>query len=220
MNNLIFMPAEIEIPLFPLNVVLFPHSKIPLYIFEERYKEMIGNCINNGTAFGINFFSEKNIHITGCSALVEEVTERKENGEMNIIVKGVQRYKIISYELSIAGYYSGIIEYLDDAIEGFDKIKMEKAVKIYNDLVEIVYKGSVKKIELGDLKWNDGKRSVTFTMAEKSGLSLVERQRMLELDSEEMRLDFILKYFSEVIPKIKEADKLSNIIKSDGYIQQ
>lgn len=215
-----FMPAEIEIPLFPLNVVLFPHSKIPLYIFEDRYKKMIGDCISDGTAFGINFFSEKNLHITGCSALVEEVTERQENGEMNIIVKGVQRYKIISYELSIAGYYSGIIEYLDDDIEGYDKVKMEKAVKIYNDLVEIVYKGSVKKIDLNDLKWNGSKRSVTFTMAEKSGLSLVERQRMLEMESEEMRLDFILKYYSEVLPKIKESDKISNIIKSDGYIQQ
>lgn len=214
------MPAEMEIPLFPLNVVLFPHSKIPLYIFEERYKKMIGESISNGTVFGINFFSDKNIHTTGCSALVEEVTERLENGEMNIVILGVQRYKIISYKLSIEGYYAGKIEYLDDDIGEYDKVKMEKAVKIYNDLVEIVYKGSVKKIDLSEVKWFDGNRSVMFTMAEKSGLSLIERQRLLEMDSEDERLDFMFKYFDEVIPKIKEADKISNIIKSDGYIQQ
>lgn len=214
------MTGEIEIPLFPLNVVLFPESKIPLYIFEERYKKMIGDCLSNSSVFGINLFSDKNIHITGCSAKVEEVTERLENGEMNIIVKGVQRYKIISYELSIAGYYTGIIEYTDEESGEYDKVKMEKAVKIYNDLVEIVYKGSVKRIDLNDIKWHKGNSTVTFTMAEKSGLSLIERQKILEMDNENMRLDFMLKYFSEVIPKVTEADKISNIIKSDGYIQQ
>ena len=214
------MTGEIEIPLFPLNVVLFPESKIPLYIFEERYKKMIGECLSNSSVFGINLFSDKNIHITGCSAKVDEVTERLENGEMNIIVRGVQRYKIISYELSIAGYYTGIIEYTDEESGEYDKVKMEKAVKIYNDLVEIVYKGSVKRIDLNDIKWHKGNSTVTFTMAEKSGLSLIERQKILEMDNENMRLDFMLKYFSEVIPKVTEADKISNIIKSDGYIQQ
>ncbi|MEO8447541.1 MAG: LON peptidase substrate-binding domain-containing protein, partial [bacterium] len=85
------MSEEIEIPLFPLNVVMYPHSKIPLHIFEERYKKMIGECESSGAVFGINFFSDKNIHMTGCSAEVTEVTERLENGEMNIIVKGIQR---------------------------------------------------------------------------------------------------------------------------------
>ena len=214
------MSGEIEIPLFPLNVVLFPESKIPLYIFEERYKKMIGECLSNSSVFGINLFTDKNIHITGCSAKVDEVTEHLENGEMNIIVRGVQRYKIISYELSVAGYYTGIIEYTDEESGEYDKVKMEKAVKIYNDLVELVYKGSVKRIDLNDVKWHKGNRTVTFTMAEKSGLSLIERQKILEMDNENMRLDFMLKYFSEVIPKVTEADKISNIIKSDGYIQQ
>lgn len=214
------MTGEIEIPLFPLNVVLFPESKIPLYIFEERYKKMIGECLSNSSVFGINLFSDKNIHITGCSAKVEEVTERLENGEMNIIVRGDKRYKILSYELSVAGYYTGIIEYTDEESGEYDKVKMEKAVKIYNDLVEIVYKGSVKRIDLNDIKWHNGNNTVTFTMAEKSGLSLIERQKILEMDNENMRLDFMLKYFSEVIPKVTEADKISNIIKSDGYIQQ
>lgn len=214
------MSEEIEIPLFPLNVVMFPHSKIPLNIFEERYKKMIGECISGGTVFGINFFSEKNIHLTGCSAEVSEVTDRLENGGMNIIVKGVQRYKIINYELSLSGYYTGNIEYLDDDTGDFDKVKMVKAVKVYNDLVEIVYKGSVKKIDLSDVRWFEGNRSVAFSMAEKSGLSLAERQSLLETDKEEERLDFMLKYFESIMPKIKEADKVSNIIKSDGYIQQ
>lgn len=214
------MSNEQDIPLFPLNVVLFPYSKLPLYIFEERYKLMINECIGGGTYFGINFFSERKIHTVGCTAKVTEVTNRTDNGEMNIVVEGVSRYKIISYELGDVGYYSGRIEFIEDDNLNYDKAKMEKAVKQFNDLVETVYKGSVKKIDLSDLKWYDGSRSVTFTMAEKSGLSLTERQSLIEMESEEKRLEFILRYFEEVMPKIRDADKISNIIKGDGYIQQ
>ena len=57
-------------------------------------------------------------------------------------------------------------------------------------------------------------------MAEKCGLSLLERQSLLEMNEEDTRLNYILKYLEEVMPKLKEADKISNIIKGDGYIQQ
>ncbi|MBK8551927.1 MAG: LON peptidase substrate-binding domain-containing protein [Ignavibacteria bacterium] len=210
-----------EIALFPLNVVLFPYSKLPLYIFEERYKKMINDCLVNEKIFGINFFADKKIHLTGCTASVEEILNRTETGELNITVKGRRRYKILNYELGIDGYYIGTIEYTEDVIDPvFDKAGMEKAVKHYNDLVELVYKGKVMKIDLNETRWNDGSRSLAFAMAEKCGLNLTERQSLLEADSENKRLDQILKYFDEVMPKIKEADKINNIIKSDGYIQQ
>lgn len=214
------MQEVTEIPLFPLNVVLFPYSKLPLYIFEERYKKMINECSNNESEFGINLFAEKKIYSTGCSASVDNIVNRTDNGEMNIVTKGKRRYKIVNYELSSEGYYKGRIKFTEEESLNYSKEKMEKTVRIYNDLVELVYKGEVSKIELNDLKWYDCKRSVSFFMAEKSGLSLIERQNLLEIDTEEERLDFILKYFAEVVPKLKEADKVTNIIKSDGYIQQ
>lgn len=213
------MSNEIEIPLFPLNVVLFPYSKIHLYIFEERYKKLINECIDKVTLFGINFFAERRLFSVGCTASVEDIVNRLENGEMNIIVKGVQRYIVNNYELSPDGYYVGKIELKDESNQDFDKAKMEKCVKIYNELVDLVYKGTVNKINLNDMKWYESKRSVSFSMAEKCGLNLTERQNLLEIDFEDKRLDFILKYFDEVVPKIKDADRISNIIKSDGYIQ-
>lgn len=208
------------IPLFPLNVVLFPDSKLPLYIFEERYKKMINNCIENQTYFGINFFSNNRISPIGCTAQIDQLVSRTLNGELNIISKGINRYKIIKYEMNKNGYYTGTVDLAEDYNTEYDKVKMNKAVDIYNKLVEIVYKGSVKKIDLNDIKWYNENRSVSFTMAEKCGLSLIERQSLLEMDDEDTRLIFILKYFEEVMPKLQEAEKISNIIKSDGYIQQ
>lgn len=210
-----------EIALFPLNVVLFPYSKLPLYIFEERYKKMINDCLNNEKVFGINFFADKKIHLTGCTASVDEVINRTGTGEMNLTVKGLRRYKILNYELGIDGYYKGTIEYKEDIIDPvINRAGMENAVKQYNDLVELVYKGNVLKIDMSEPKWSDGSRSLAFAMAEKCGMNLPERQSLLETDSENKRLDQILKYFDEIIPKMKEAHKISDIIKSDGYIQQ
>jgi len=208
------------IPLFPLNVVLFPDSKLPLYIFEERYKKMINDCIAEQTSFGINFFSNNHLYPTGCFAKVDQLVSRSENGEMNIITKGLDRYKIITYEMSKNGIYTGYVNMITDCSPDFDKEKMNTTVSLYNSLVEIVYKGSVKKIDLSEIKWLSENRSVSFVMAEKCGLSLIERQNLLEMDKEDTRLNYILNYLEEVMPKLKEADKISNIIKGDGYIQQ
>lgn len=181
---------------------------------------MINECSKNESEFGVNLFADKKIYSTGCSASVDKIVNRTDNGEMNIITKGKRRYKIVNYELSSEGYYKGKVEFTEEDSSNYNKAKMEKAVRIYNDLVELVYKGGVGKIYLNEIKWYDGKRSVAFFMAEKSGLSLIERQNLLEIDSEDTRLDFILKYFDEVVPKLKDADRITNIIKSDGYIQQ
>jgi len=213
------MALEEVIPLFPLSVVLFPYSKLPLYIFEERYKLMIKECMDDNAVFGINFFSENKIHNTGCTASVDEIVNTSATGEMNIVSLGKERYILNDYELNPNGYYDGNIKLLEDDTREFDKEKMKKTVKAYNELVETVYKGTVRKIDLHDIKWLDGKRSVAYLMAEKCGLSLEERQQLLEIGSEDERLDFIINYFGEVIPKMKEADKISTIIKGDGYIQ-
>src|SRR6187200_1459592 len=138
------------INLFPLSVVLFPYSKLPLYIFEERYKLMINECLDNKAEFGINFFSQNKIHNIGCTASVEEVVSVSKTGEMNIITKGERRYELDNYELNPNGYYEGSIRFLDDMNQEFDKVKMEETVKAYNDLVLTVYKGTVKKIDLSE----------------------------------------------------------------------
>jgi len=213
------MSEEAKIPLFLLNVVLFPDSKLPLYIFEERYKKMLNECVESKGVFGINLFAERKMYMTGCSAIVYEVINKTGTGEMNIITKGIKRYHVIEYELEREGFYTGNIKFIEDENKEYDKPKMEKCVKIYNELVEAVYKEKVRKIDLNDFKWQDGSRSVSFAMAEKSGLNLLERQHLLEIDDEDKRLDYILNYYKEVMPKIKEADRINKIIKSDGYIQ-
>lgn len=180
---------------------------------------MINDCIDSNEVFGINLFAERKLYMIGCSAIVYEIIDRKPGGEMNIISKGVGRYTVINYETSSDGFYKGNVNFIENENKNYDKTKMKEVVQMYNEIVQTVYKETVKQIDPDDIKWQDGSRSVSFLMSEKCGLNLFERQNMLELKDEDDRLDYILKYFKEVMPKIKEANRVNKIIKSDGYIQ-
>jgi len=208
-----------DIVLFPLQVVMFPCSKMPLHIFEERYKKMISGVIDSGGEFGIVLLFEANLQIVGTSTRAIEVTKKFENGEMDIVTEGTKRFRLYSYDVGNDDLYRGKVEYLEDDNQLYDKSEMNKAVENYNFLVDLAYKGSIKKIFLDDGTWLDGTRSVCYSMAEKCGLSLKEKQQMLEMDTEQDRLDFISTYLENVLPKLKEAERISEIIKSDGYIQ-
>lgn len=213
------MPNQIiKIPLFPLNLVLFPHSKLPLHIFEERYKNMITMCMQESKPFGINLMSNNNISAIGSTADVVNKFNVLPNGEMDIVVKGKARYELKNYNLSTEGYFVGEIKYLEDETE-FDKDDFNRAVECYNKIIDAAYNGTIEKINPSDLKWIDGSESASFFMAQKCGLNLQERQQMLEIDKEQERLNYLLKYFDEVMPKIVETDRISQIIQSDGYLQ-
>jgi Lon protease-like protein len=212
------LSEKTTIPLFPLNVILFPDSKIPLFIFEERYKTMINECIENKSVFGVNLIENKKIHTTGCSARITEITQRYENGETRIIVTGEKIYELMQYKPNNIGYYAGEIIYKPEETNLADEKKIKKAVKYYNELVSEVYKGGVKLINLEDSDWKE-KKYIAFYIAQKAGLSLLEKQNLLEINDENARLDYVIKYFEDVIPQLKEATRVSNIIKSDGYIQ-
>jgi uncharacterized protein len=91
-----------ELPLFPLNTVLFPGMPIQLYIFEQRYKEMIHDCLKSSQPFGVVLIrngKEANSHLAephyvGCSARILDV-EPLEEGRMNLVALGQQRFRIL-----------------------------------------------------------------------------------------------------------------------------
>lgn len=83
------------LPLFPLEVVLFPRTPLPLHIFEERYKEMIGEAISARSEFGVVLAREKGILNVGCTATVDQVTRRYPDGRLDILTTGRRRFEII-----------------------------------------------------------------------------------------------------------------------------
>ncbi|MFN8371468.1 MAG: LON peptidase substrate-binding domain-containing protein [Anaerolineae bacterium] len=92
-----------ELPLFPLNTVLFPGMPVSLHIFEERYKKMINLCIQNNQPFGIVLIKDGREaqgplalpHLVGCTAQIQQVQQLSQ-GRMNIRVLGAERFRILN----------------------------------------------------------------------------------------------------------------------------
>lgn len=113
------MPDDVsarELPLFPLNVVLFPSQSLPLHIFEQRYRIMIQRCIENKEPFGVVLaLSENHMADVGTAALVTDV-DRLPDGRMEINTVGTVRFKIKDWVMGADGYLIGtIVDYPLDA---------------------------------------------------------------------------------------------------------
>jgi Lon protease-like protein len=143
------MPEEL-LPLFPLQVVLFPRTSLPLHIFEERYKEMIADVQRGHTEFGVVLAGEKGIVNTGCTATVEKIVKKYPDGRLDLISLGRRRFEIILLN-DEKPYLRGAVEYFDD--DSSDPISPEvrkRVIDSYNDLRSIAQSEPVQEPEMSD----------------------------------------------------------------------
>jgi Lon protease-like protein len=206
--------SETLLPLFPLQVVLFPTSVLPLHIFEERYKQLINECMEEeGKEFGINLAQEHEIAKVGCTAVVTQLLKRHDDGRMDILVQGERRYALHELVPSSRLYGVGKIEFLKPSEESVDAALAADTVRLHNQLIALVYRDNDYEIES-----DAANTMLSFRIAQKAGMELAQRQRLLELDSENERLKMLYQYFTVVIPKLEQLGEVERVIKSDGYI--
>ena len=202
------------IPIFPLSLVIFPGSKYPLHIFEERYKILVRKCLMENSGFGIVAMIDKNMTDIGVYVKVENVIKSYDNGEFDIIVHGIKRFKIKSTSLHQDGYYIAETEnYYDDN----DLINPQLVTDLQNEFEEIIELANYK---LEKAFWNNLKVSniKSFKFAEKSGLSRLQQQELLILRNENDRLKYLIEYFLSIKEKVDNAEKIKKIILNDGYL--
>src|SRR5271166_4997438 len=101
------------LPLFPLQVVLLPGAELPLHIFEDRYKEMIGEVIRDRLEFGVILANEKGIVNTGCTAFIDKVLREYPDGRLDILARGRRRFEIMRLNDERA-FLRGSVEFFDD----------------------------------------------------------------------------------------------------------
>ena len=200
--------------LFPLNLVLFPESQLPLHIFEPRYRTLIRECWEGGLEFGINLVDQGHLHPVGCRAKVAEITEEFDDGRMDIIVVGTGRYRVLEVNESSRPYVVGEVENVDDDEYPVDHTLAADCSVLYNQIVELVYGADYPTMHpemmAGGLP--------SFLMAPKAGLSTDQKQHLLELTSENQRLEMLRDHLAEIVPTIRRADVHQRIIQSDGYL--
>lgn len=207
-------PTEI-LPLFPLNVVLFPQSQLHLHIFEERYKTLISECITYDSVFGINLVHEHEVRTVGCTAFVRDVVKRYEDGRMDIVVEGRRRFTLLNFVEAPHPYYSGRISWLEDLPEETDHPLMTRAVQLYNEFVRVVFPGIVQQISEQDIR-----RTRSFFLVQKSGMDLIQRQVFLAINSENKRLQFLVQHLESLVPLLSSKKRVEELAKNDGYVQE
>src|SRR3712207_1693269 len=136
--------VERELPLFPLPVVALPTELVPLHIFEERYKTMIGECLERETEFGVLWLSDDGLKEVGCACLVDRVLERMPDGRMNVVCRGTRPFRLLERVDRLA-YPAGTVEWLTDKREEADAPTVERAHAAYMELVEQIGRASCRE---------------------------------------------------------------------------
>src|SRR3954468_108342 len=136
-----------DFPLFPLGIVALPHELVPLHIFEPRYRTMIGECLENGTEFGIVCAADDGQRAIGCAMEVAEVLERMEDGRLNILTRGTRPFRIVA-ERDDLPYPAGTVEFLEDKEEAADQDTADSAHEAYSELVEQATDRTLEPAEL------------------------------------------------------------------------
>jgi Lon protease-like protein len=207
--------TERLLPLFPLQVVLFPGSSIPLHIFEERYKTLVRECIAEKKEFGINLVQENEVLKVGCAARVSTVLHRYEDGRMDIIVEGTRRYRLEGYEQGATPYAVGSVRFLTSSAEEVNTVLAADTVLLYNEFVSKVYGDRVPQVDA-----HASGAGLSYRLAQKAGMDLPRRQKLLESDSENDRLEILNTYLTAMLPRLDRMEEIERIVRSDGYLQQ
>jgi Lon protease-like protein len=202
-----------QLPLFPLQAVLLPHAGLPLHIFEERYKTLIHRCIRESSEFGIVLSREKSNASIGCAAGITSVVRTYDDGRMDILVEGRERFRVVEVRTTSAPYPIALAESFADDDSTSDPGLVKETVDLYNEVVRIVYAGHVKELDPDVVA-----PGISFVMAQKAGLDLEQRQTILEFRSERERLEMIRDYLVGVMPRLRKFEEVERIVRSDGYL--
>jgi len=202
------------LPLFPLDVVLFPEMLLPLHIFEERYKEMIGTCLQDRSEFGVVYAHDESVEEVGCTAEISKVIKRYPDGGMDILVMGKRRFQVLFFD-SEKTYLRGSVELLAD-LDSESEPSKEKVARALN-LYEQVYR-LLNRAEPEELGLSRSDADLSFRIASVLYLSNELKQKILVTRAEDERLDVLSDHLEEIIPQLTEAQKAAKRAGSNGNL--
>ncbi len=204
-----------RVGLFPLNLVLFPGTRLPLHIFEPRYRTLIAECLERGSRFGVNLIEHGHLFPVGCLARVTTLTQKYSDGRMDIVIEGTDRFRLLNVHDGDHPYVEGDVEVIVDEPIAIDPSLVSDCSGLYNQIIQLVYGNTEPLFQPEEL----GSHSPSFVMAPKSGLTNDQKQKLLEAGSENERLELLRDHLMQIVPTIRQAEHVQRIIRSDGYLK-
>jgi Lon protease-like protein len=197
------------LPLFPLPVVLFPRTPLPLHVFEERYKELMRDVLKSKTEFGVVLAGEKGIVNTGCTATIDNVVKRYDDGRLDVLAVGRRRFEIILLN-DEKPYLRGAVEFFDD--EQFEPIAPETQQRVlegYNGMRELEKAGEEPAPEMSDPQ-------LSFQLAQ-SLPDLDFRQVLLATRSEADRMKRLAEFFPSYASRQRQTLHMRELAPRNGH---
>jgi len=202
------MCAEAIIPLFPLGVVLLPGMDLPLHIFEERYKELIKECLERREEFGVVYYSGKMMLRVGCTATITEVLRNYDDGKIDILTVGKRRFMVEElFEDKL--YIEARVEFFQDMHEAFDK-RMEELVLRGTESLKQLNMVSDHKTNIQHIE-NSRPEDLSFLIAATEGFTLEEKQKFLEMTSTRERLEKSIGSLENIIERLRLSQEIKRI---------
>lgn len=201
------------LPLFPLNIVVFPGEKLNLHIFEPRYKQMVNECYATGTTFGIPLFLNKQIGQVATEIRILSIEKTYPLGEMDIKTKGIKLVRIVDFfhQAPNKFYPAGTIEEMP-VVQTGDVLLRIKITESLRQLYSIL---GISKLfmELPE----DYK---IFDIAHHLGLTTEQEYELLQIPQETARQEYVLEHLQKIMPVILETERLKERVRMNGHFKK
>jgi Lon protease-like protein len=198
-----------ELGLFPLGIVLLPTEQLPLHIFEERYKELIGECLEQEGEFGLVYADDDGLRDLGTRARVVEVLTRFEDGRLNILVEGGERFRLT--ELTDGrSFNTGLVSPIEDVDEAAESGAVEEAVRLFGALREV----TESEVDVPD----SGSPQLSFELAAKVELPADEKLALLAETSERQRMEHVQELLSNALLTAQRVRRAAERAATNGKV--
>jgi Lon protease-like protein len=199
-----------DFPLFPLDLVVLPGEAVPLHIFEQRYKTMIDECRERDSEFGVVWLADDGLHDVGCACRIDQVLEVLDDGSINLLTRGTWPLRVVERQSHLP-YPAGVVEFLSDTPEQVDAELLVSTQSVY---AELVHKATDKRADpdlLAAMSAYDMAATVDFGLEAKQGL--------LDLRSENARLQLVVRLFRAALKRLDFVDRAQARAKSNGKVR-
>ncbi len=198
-----------ELGLFPLGIVLLPSEQIPLHIFEDRYQELIGECLDLEQEFGLVFADDEGLREVGTRALVTEVLDRFDDGRLNIVVEGGDRFRLLQLTEG-RSFQTGLVEPVEDEADAADPEDADHALKLFHRLVEL----TGAEVEEPSL----AAEQLSFELAGRFEFAPELKQKLLQLTSERQRMHLLAEILAGAAVAVERERDIANRAQGNGKV--
>ena len=184
-----------------------------MHVFEERYKQMVNECLDESSEFGMILADESGTRKVGCTAKIVELVRRYDDGRMVILVEGSRRFRLNNI-MTGKPYYVGEIEYLEDGPEEDVSALAEECVALLERVVEAATEGSV------GIEIEPPYRNLSFAIAGRIEFDLETRQSILELPTERQRLTKVKELLAEAAERLVREKAAREKAETNGHLRK